>query len=251
MAKKKVPTSKGYDPYNKPTASKPKAKPNRYPASPNNPYNNAGPKVKATSRGPTSYGEVFDRPVKGNNARKALTRSADRAFMQNSDKSFVPKAREAAAGMARKNAAKKAAVDSARKARPSKLGWANASGAKAGGVKGQGIQSRPGGGMVKWGTAGAKRAPSATLGGYAKGAAKVAGGALSRLNAAATAGAVGYAAGTALNKKFNISGRIVDAIAPKYNPNASGRQATMYKGGMYKNAALQKHEAAKRSRKKK
>jgi hypothetical protein len=228
-------SKKGYDPYNKP-ASKPKPKARAYKASPNNPYNNAGPKVKASSRGPTSYNAAW-RQGRGNNVRKAIERAGDRAFMNNSDKSHVAKARSAGTGMARKNAAKKTAVDAARKARPSKIGWAKAGGAK---IKGS---------AVKWGTAGAKKAAVSTLGGYAKGLASVAGAAVGRASAVATAGQLGYMAGTALNKKYNISGRIVDKSAPTYNPNAKGRTATLHSGGVYKNAALQRHETRQKKKK--
>jgi hypothetical protein len=220
---------KGYDPYNKPTATKPKPKPNPYKAGPNNPYNNAGPKVKASSRGPTSYNASFDRPAKGNNARKALVREADRAFMQNSDKSYTSRAMEANTGMTRKNAARKTAVDSARKARPSKIGWAKAGG---GAAKGS---------AVKWGTAGAKKAAPQMLGAYAKGIAATAGRALGPIGAVATAGQAGYMIGTALNKKFNISGRIVDAVSPSYNPNDKGRSRTLTKSGSYDSPALKQH----------
>lgn len=42
----------------------------------------------------------------------------------------------------------------------------------------------------------------------------------SRAGALGAAGTAGFVAGTALNKKFNISGKIVNAISPSKDPNA-------------------------------
>ncbi len=239
---------KGYDPYNKPTATKPKPKPNPYKASPNNPYNNAGPKVKATSS------------VKGGRAASAAAKSREfqRAYYTKATgpnsfdgikgNGFNPRVGEAQyraskAGydMARKNADKKATVDAARKARPSKIGWAKAGGPKAGGVKGLGTPSSPGGAAVKWGTAGAKKAAPKMLGAYAKGIAATAGRALGPIGAVATAGQVGYEIGKAANNKWNLSGRIVDAVSPSYNPNDKGRSRTLTKSGSYDSPALKQH----------
>lgn len=215
MAKIKVQTSKGYDPYNKPTATKPKPKPSPYKAGPNNPYNNAGRKIAASSTragGDLAAAHAGDREIlrsmltKGSGPKGPGVRGG-RSFTSRMDVAG-DRGSAASSGMMRKNAAKKAAVDAARKARPSKIGWAKASGAKAKGS------------MVKWGTAGAKKAAPKMLGGFAKGIAAAAGRALGPISAVATAGQAGYMVGTALNKKFNISGRIVDKFAPKYNPNA-------------------------------
>lgn len=41
-----------------------------------------------------------------------------------------------------------------------------------------------------------------------------------RAGAVGLAGVGGYLAGKALNDKYDVSGKIVDAIAPKYDPNA-------------------------------
>lgn len=214
MAKKNVSFNKGYDPYNKPTASKPKAKPNPYKASPNNPYNNAGPKVKATSS--AKGGRAASAAAKSREFTRAITTKATgpNNFDGIKGKGFTPRAGEAqfraeraGYGMARKNAAKKTAVDSARRARPSKIGWAKASGAKAKGS------------AVKWGTGGAGTASPATAS-RALGVASKVGRFAGAAGAVAAAGQAGYALGTALNKRYNVSGRIVDAVSPKYDPNA-------------------------------
>lgn len=247
MAKKNVPSNKGYDPYNKPTASKPKPKPNPNKASPNNPYNNAGAKIKASSRGPTSFDESFGRGLKSDNSIRAYKRAAARQMALNpgSEPAFKYKSNvdrassEASKGMWRKNAARKATVDAARRARPSKIGWAKVGGAAKGSA-------------VKWGTAGAKKAAPAMLGGYLKGIASTAGAAVGRslgpIGAVVGAGQVGYEIGKAANKKWNISGRIVDALSPSYDPNSTGRSRTLTKSGSYDNPALQRHHAKKKKR---
>jgi hypothetical protein len=252
MAKKNVPSNKGYDPYNKPTASKPKPKPNPYKASPNNPYNNAGPKVKASSSAKTksvarAASRASTRSAALNTPRNSMY--GDRGGMRHlsTDPSV-----EATKGMRAKNVAKKATADAARRARPSKIGWAKAGGPKAGGVKGLGTASRPGGAMVKWGGISAKKAAPQMLGGYLKGLASTAGAAVGRslgpIGAVVGAGQVGYEIGKAANKKWNISGRIVDAVSPSYNPNSTGRSRTLTKSGSYDNPALQRHHAKKKKR---
>lgn len=246
MAKKNVPSNKGYDPYNKPTASKPKPKPNPNKASPNNPYNNAGRKIAASSTragGDLAAAHAGDREIlrsmltKGSGPKGPGVRGG-RSFTSRMDVAG-DRGSAASSGMMRKNAARKATVDAARRARPSKIGWAKVGGAAKGSA-------------VKWGTAGAKKAAPAMLGGYLKGIASTAGAAVGRslgpIGAVVGAGQVGYEIGKAANKKWNISGRIVDALSPSYDPNSTGRSRTLTKSGSYDNPALQRHHAKKKKR---
>lgn len=230
--------AKGYNPYNNVGS---KAKPKR-PAwkkpSPNNPYNNAGPKVKTTSRGP--FEKDWFQPGKSNTL-KAGNREAKRAFAQNPDKTQIPRARAAMDGMVDKNAAKKAAVDKARAARPSKIGWAKASGAKRTGS------------MVKWGTGKANEAVVAVdntlkkagyrgikdamgaLKSFEKAGNKVAAGALKDVATRAAASgagrfAAGVALGTAAAANVLSAGAAGYAIGTGiYNKNATKIQDTLDK----------------------
>lgn len=110
--------ARGYNPYNKP-AKKPKT-PAYKKASPTNPRNNAGVKVKATSTGPKSWNDTFNPKYdkKPSNSTRAYTREMGRASAQNgkslgamSDKEFSKvsgRASDALEGMNRKNSQKSA-----------------------------------------------------------------------------------------------------------------------------------------------
>jgi hypothetical protein len=186
MASKRTPPSRGYDP-----------------------YNTAGPKNPASSRGPKSVSEARLRAHRagveagrtGKNVQSAMSNSSNAAKAMRHAPT-VSEAVNRAKGMTRKNAAKAAEL----KARPSKIGWAKAGGAKRTGS------------AVKWGGI------SRTTGSAAGSLGKTMLGAFARVNAVASAGAAGYAAGSALNKKFNISTKIVDAVSPKYDPNPKKRK---------------------------
>jgi hypothetical protein len=118
--------AKGYDPYNK-SATKAK-KPEYAKANSNNPYNNAGSQVKGS--GPKGVSSATNRAVSRTSA------------LGGSDSAAANSGYKASAGQSAK----------VPKTTPKKFGWAKASGPKAGGVSGQGIPSKPGGAMVKWGT---------------------------------------------------------------------------------------------------
>lgn len=206
VSKRKPPANKGagkgYDPYNKPA---PKTKtPDHMRSSPRNPRNNAGAKVASSGRGPKSIqqSQAARQTGKVDNVSKGMSREFNRATPAKNTftRGAAVRGVDAGEGIVRKNAAKAAANSKAARARPSKIGWAKA----GGGAKGS---------AVKWGTAGARVAKVASAAGrlasFAGNAGNVVG-----------AGMAGYQAGTALNKKYNISGRIVDAISPKYDPNA-------------------------------
>lgn len=238
---------KGYDPYNKPTAAKPKPRPNPYKAGPNNPHNNAGPKVRATSSAKGGRAAVSSAQSREFQRAYHTKATGPNSFDGIKGKGFSPRvgeaqfrAAEAGSGMASKNAAKKTAVDAARRARPSKIGWARAGGAAKKGS------------AVKWGTGGAKVPKPSMLGKAALGKAASVGSKL--LKGAGAVGAVvgaaqaGYAVGTALNNKFNISSKMVDYFSPKYDPNAKGRSRTLTKTGSYDSPALKSHLASKKKK---
>ena len=234
MAKKKVPTNKGYDPYNKPAAAKPKAgKPAYTKASPNNPRNNAGPKIKASSRGPTSLkaSQTARQAGKVDNVSKAMTREFQRATPKNtfSTKAAV-RGTQAGEGMVRKNVQKTAEVGLKRMTSPTNPKVSK--GVNAYAKYNQRMTQLPKG-----------VSPTATKA-VARGAGRVLG-AAGRIAGAAgavfTAAQAGYALGSAVNKKYNISGKIVDSISPKYDPNAktgSGRSRTLTTTGSYDSPAL-------------
>lgn len=219
--------AKGYNPYNNVGS---KAKPKR-PAwkrpSPNNPYNNAGPKVKASSNGITSYKQITDKygrttdsgaaKFSGSNVEKAGKREFSRVNAMRPEGRRMPtngrpgsagnysgpaggRAARAEEGMMRKNAVKKATVDKARAARPSKIGWAKAGGAKARGS------------AVKWGTGGAARAVATGAGRFAAGVAAGAAAAASVVGA----GVLGYQAGTAI---YNANATKIQDTLDKYVRN--------------------------------
>lgn len=239
--------AKGYNPYNNVGS---KAKPKR-PAwkkpSPNNPYNNAGKAIKPSSRGPTSLNDAVNKATKSyyktgklppsDNAIKAGERAWQRDFKGTGRAS----AGAAQDGMYAKNAARKAAVDKARAARPSKIGWAKAGGAKARGS------------AVKWGTGTANKAVVAVdntlkkagyrgikdamgaLKSFEKAGNKVAAGALKDVATRAAASgagrfAAGVALGTAAAANVLSAGAAGYAIGTGiYNKNATKIQDTLDK----------------------
>jgi|CXWL01.1.fsa_nt_gi hypothetical protein len=197
--------AKGYDPYNNPGA-KPR-KPAYARPSPNNPYNNAGPKVKGS--GPKGVQQATSKTV---NRVTATTGNEGRA---------ATAGYEAGAGQSRKV-----------KRGPSKIGWAKAGGPKAGpkavpyriNASGNpvnsarlGTPSKPGGAMVKWGTAAAKKiahvAPK--LASTARVAGSVAMGVSAATNVVGAA-SLGWAIGTEIYNRNAIA--IQDKLASLKGP---------------------------------
>lgn len=86
--------------------------------------------------------------------------------------------------------------------------------------KGTAVATRPGTSVVvRKSTAVAKRPGTSVVKSVAKKVGKVVASRAGNLGAVGAAGAAGFVAGTALNKKFNISGKIVDAISPRSKAN--------------------------------
>lgn len=213
---------------------------------PTNPYNNAGGKNPASSRGPTNWSEVrtardkaiiktarTNKPASFNTAARNSSNVAK--AMTRPGSNLTSGGVEKGAGMIRKNIIKKAEVGLKRMTSPTNPMVSKGTNAytkynsrmsalKNTALKGTSTAS-------KAVSVGSKLARGAGVAGALIGAAQA-----------------GYAVGTALNNKFNISSKIVDHFAPKYDPNAKGRSRTLTKNGSYDSPALKSHLASKKKK---